>query len=376
MTAWRRQLHRNPEFGFEEHQTAAFIVEKLREFGFSEIEEGIGKTGIVGTLRNGTGNRSIAFRADMDALRIDEMSDVEHKSMNPGIMHACGHDGHTAMLLGAAKLLAETREFDGVIHFIFQPAEEWGRGMQAMLDDGLLDRFPFEETYGLHNMPGLPVGSFATRAGAFMAAEDNFEIILTGQGGHASRPHEGHDALVAACATVMGLQTVISRQIDPAQLSVLSVTELRTDGTRNATAGSAHILGDARSFDQAVSRRIEEGLRRVADGTGLAHGCAVKVTYTREFVPLINDTKATEFAVEAAVSVASDSAQVDPAADRIGGSEDYARLLAHIPGNFMNIGNGDTASLHNPSYDFNDEALPYGAAYFVQLAKNRLVASV
>lgn len=372
MISWRRHLHQNPEFGFEETGTAKFVAEKLREFGIEEIEEGVGKTGVVATLRAGRGNRSIAFRADMDALRITEEADHDHASRNPGTMHACGHDGHTTMLLGAARTLASEGGFDGIVRFIFQPAEEWGRGMQAMLDDGLLDRFPFEEAYGLHNMPGLPVGDFATRTGAFMAAEDNFEIRLRGLGGHASKPHEGNDALVAACATVVALQTVVSRRIDPAELSVLSVTEVKSDGTRNAIAGSATILGDARSFDSAVSRRIEEGLRRVAEGTGAAHGCEVSIDYTREFVPLINEVETTAHAVEASRAVTPETSQVDADAAPIGGSEDFARLLDHVPGNFMFLGNGDSAPLHNPAFDFNDEALPSGVDYFAQLARNRL----
>ncbi|MGI9389123.1 MAG: amidohydrolase [Boseongicola sp.] len=372
MSSWRRHLHQYPEFGFEEQNTAKFVVAKLQEFGIEEIEGGIGGTGVVATLRNGSGNRSIAFRADMDALRIEEVGERDHKSQVPGTMHACGHDGHTTMLLGAAKNLAKARDFDGVIRLIFQPAEEWGKGMQAMLGDGLLERFPFDEAYGLHNMPGLPVGCFATRTGAFMAAEDNFEIKLKGKGGHASKPHELSDTLVAACATVMELQTVVSRFIDPSQLSVLSVTELNSDGTRNAIAGSAQILGDARSFDSDVSSRIEHGLRRVANGTASAHGCDVQIEYTREFVPLINDPELTAAAVEAAIAVANDGALVKADTSRIGASEDFARLLAHIPGNFMNIGNGDTAPLHNPEYDFNDDALPYGVEYYLQLARNRL----
>lgn len=369
---WRRHLHQHPEFGFEEQQTARFVVERLKEFGIEEIDHGIGGTGIVATLRGGTGNRSIAFRADMDALRIQEVGERDHKSRAPGLMHACGHDGHTAMLLGAAKRLAETRDFNGVIRLIFQPAEEWGKGMKAMLDDGLLERFPFEEAYGLHNMPGLPVGNFATRTGAFMAAEDNFEITLTGVGGHASRPHELNDALVAACATVMGLQTVVSRVIDPSQLSVLSVTELKTDGTRNAVPGSAQIFGDARSFKPDVSIRIEQGLRRIAEGTSVAHGCDVEIEYTREFVPLINDAEMTAFAVEAATGISNDPACTDADADRIGGSEDFAKLLEQVPGNFMFLGNGDTAPLHNPEYDFNDAAIPFGIEYYARLARSRL----
>ena len=374
MTDWRRHLHANPEFGFEERDTSAFVVEKLKEFGIEEITEGVGATGVVATLRSGSGNRAIALRADMDALRIQETGDAPHKSTRPGLMHACGHDGHTTMLLGAAKVLSEQGGFDGIVHLIFQPAEEWGKGMQAMLDDGLLSRFPFEEAYGIHNMPGVPVGQFVTRPGAFMAAEDNFEIKLQGLGGHASKPHQVNDALVAACATVMALQTVVSRAIDPAQLSVVSVTELLTDGTRNAIAGTARILGDCRSFDPEVSQKIEAAMRRVAEARPAAHGCAVEVTYTREFVPQINDRNATSWAIDAAMQVAEDEARVDGDGERIGGSEDFARLTEQVPGNFMFIGNGDSAPLHNPAYDFNDDALPHGVNFFTAITRSRLAA--
>ncbi len=217
MTGWRRHLHQFPEFGFEEVKTAAFVAHKLRSFGIEDVTEGVGGTGVVATIRAGAGNRAISFRADMDALRIEEAGDPPYRSQNPGVMHACGHDGHTTMLLGAAKALSESRDFNGVIHLIFQPAEEWGKGMLAMLDDGLLDRFPHEEAYGVHNMPGLPVGRFETRAGGFMGAEDNFEIRVKGSGGHASRPHEMNDAIVAASAIVMNLQSIVSRQVDPSQ---------------------------------------------------------------------------------------------------------------------------------------------------------------
>lgn len=372
MTSWRRHLHQHPEFGFEEVRTAAFVAEKLRSFGIEEVAEGIGGTGVVATLLAGEGNRAISFRADMDALRIEEAGDLAHRSQNPGVMHACGHDGHTTMLLGAAKALAESRDFNGVVHLIFQPAEEWGRGMIAMLDDGLLDRFPHEEAYGLHNWPGLPVGHFETRTGGFMGAEDNFEIRVQGVGGHASRPHEINDAIVAASAIVMNLQTIVSRQVDPSQLAVVSVTEFLSDGTRNAIAGSARILGDCRSFDSVVSERIEEVMRRVAAGVGAAHGCAVEVDYTREFVPVINDADLTTHAVQAARSVASAPEHVNAEAAKIGGSEDFARLLAHVPGNFIMLGNGASAALHNSSYDFNDEILPLGVEYFTTLARQRL----
>jgi len=374
MTKWRRHLHQHPEFGFEEENTAAFVVEKLKQFGIDEIATGVGGTGVVATLRAGTANRAIAFRADMDALRIEEKNDCAYRSKTRGVMHACGHDGHTAMLLGAAKILAETRDFDGIVRFVFQPAEEWGRGMQAMLDDGLLQKFPFEEAYGVHNYPGLPVGCFATRTGAFMAAEDNFEISLTGTGGHSSRPNVGRDALVAACATVTALQTVVSRRIDPAQLAVLSVTELTSDGTRNVIAGNARISGDARSFDGAVSARIEQELERIAKGTALSFGCDAEVAYSREFVPVMNDAAATQIAIAAARAVADSPDQVDADAARISASEDFARLLEHVPGNFMFIGNGDSQSLHHPSYDFDDRALPFGVRYFTQVVQNRLPA--
>ncbi|MEM7270333.1 MAG: amidohydrolase [Pseudomonadota bacterium] len=372
LTRWRRHLHAHPEFGFEETETSAFVEARLREFGFDEIATGVGGTGVVATLRAGSSNRAIAFRADMDALRIEEAGDPDWKSTNPGVMHACGHDGHTTMLLGAASALAASRDFDGVIHFIFQPAEEWGKGMLAMLDDGLLERFPHEEAYGLHNMPGIPVGHFETRTGAFMGAEDNFRIDFKGMGGHASRPHELQDAIVAASAAVMSLQTVVSRAVDPSQLAAVSVTEFLTDGTRNAIAGGTTLLGDCRNFDPTVSERIEAAMRRIAEGVGAAHGCEVSFEYTREFVPLINDAEATSHALAAAEAVAPGKVKADAAP--IGASEDFARLTNLVPGNFINMGNGDTATLHNAAYDFNDEAIPFGVDYFTTLARTRLPA--
>src|SRR5689334_21346570 len=300
MTAWRRDLHAHPEFGFEEKRTAAFVAAKLREFGLDDVAEGVGGTGVVGTLKRGSGNRAIALRADMDALRIAEQSSAPYRSGNPGIMHACGHDGHTAMLLGAAKLLAGEGGFDGTVRFIFQPAEEWGRGALAMLDDGLMQRFPFDEIFGLHNMPGLPVGHFETRVGPVMSAEDNFEIVLKGLGGHAARPHSGNETLVAACALVTNLQTIVSRRLSPTDIALVSVTELITDGTRNALPGLARILGDARSFRPEVSAAIEKQMRVIAEGTALAHNVTAEVTYSREFVPLMNDSQLVEEAFAAA----------------------------------------------------------------------------
>ncbi|BCG89210.1 amidohydrolase [Mesorhizobium sp. 113-3-9] len=372
MTGWRRDLHAHPEFGFEEKRTSAFVAAKLREFGLDDVAEGVGGTGVVGTLKRGSGNRAIALRADMDALRISEQSSAPYRSGNAGIMHACGHDGHTAMLLGAAKLLASEGGFDGTVRFIFQPAEEWGRGALAMLDDGLMQRFPFDEIFGLHNMPGLPVGHFETRAGPVMSAEDNFEIVLKGIGGHAARPHSGNETLVAACALVTNLQTIVSRRLSPADIAVVSVTELITDGTRNALPGLARILGDARSFHPEVSAGIERQMRVIAEGTAAAYNVAAEVNYSREFVPLRNDAELVDAAFAAAGSV-FEPGNIAVAREPMTASEDFARFLDHVPGCFVFLGNGETsAPLHNSSYDFNDDGLLFGANFHVAIARQRL----
>lgn len=372
MISCRHNLHQHPEFGFEERRTAAFVADTLRGFGL-EVAEGVGGTGVVGTLKRGNSNRSIALRADMDALRIAEANDVPWASQNKGTMHACGHDGHTTMLLGTARLLAEEGGFDGTVRLIFQPAEEWGRGALAMLEDNLLERFPFREIYGLHNMPGLPVGHIESRAGALMAAEDNFEIVLKGKGGHAARPHWGRETLVPACALVMDLQTIVSRRLNPAEATVVSVTEFITDGTRNALPGQARILGDARSFGPEVSATIEAEMRRIAEGIGIQHDVSVELKYTREFVPLVNDADLTAAALDAAGAV---SKRVRRDCEPITASEDFARFLQHVPGSFLFIGNGENSPpLHNPSYDFNDDALVHGARVFTSIVNRRLQAS-
>ncbi|MEI9424583.1 M20 family metallopeptidase [Mesorhizobium sp. Cs1299R1N1] len=372
MTGWRRDLHAHPEFGFEEKRTAAFVAAKLREFGLDDVAEGVGGTGVVGTLKRGSGNRAIALRADMDALRISEQSTAPYRSGNPGLMHACGHDGHTAMLLGAAKLLAGEGGFDGTVRFIFQPAEEWGKGALAMLDDGLMQRFPFDEIFGLHNMPGLPVGHFETRAGPVMSAEDIFEIVLRGLGGHAARPHSGQETLVAACALVTNLQTIVSRRLSPADISVVSVTELITDGTRNALPGLARILGDARSFRPEVSAEIERQMRIVAEGIAAAYNVSAEVNYTREFVPLRNDAELVDAAFAAAGTV-FEPGNIAVAREPMTASEDFARFLDHVPGCFVFLGNGEASSpLHNSSYDFNDDGLLFGVNFHVAIARQRL----
>ncbi len=372
MTAWRRDLHKHPEFGFEEQRTSAFVAKMLRDFGL-DVAEGIGGTGVVGTLKRGRSNRSIALRADMDALRITEATGAEWASTTPGTMHACGHDGHTAMLLGAAKLLAEGGGFDGTIRFIFQPAEEWGRGALAMIDDGLMSRFPFDEIYGLHNLPGLPIGHVETRPGAIMSAEDIFEIELKGKGGHAARPHWGREVMVPACALVMELQTIVARRLDPADIGVVSVTELLTDGTRNTLPGYARIQGDARSFRANVSAVIEDELRRIAAGIAALHGIEATVSYSREFVPLVNDSEATSAFAEAAQTV---SDLVNATAEPMTASEDFARYLDHVPGCFAYLGNGESSALlHSPEFDFNDSALLHGARLHTAIAHRQLPLS-
>ncbi|HEY2047916.1 MAG TPA: amidohydrolase [Caulobacteraceae bacterium] len=375
MMAWRHELHAHPEFGFEVMRTAAFVADKLRAFGMDEVVEGVGGAGVVATLTRGQSNRAIALRADMDALRITEQGAHSYGSTNPGHMHACGHDGHTAMLLGAAKVLAEEGGFDGAVRFVFQPAEEWGRGALAMIEDGLLERFPFEEIYGLHNMPGYPVGEFRTRAGAVMSAEDNFEIVLGGVGGHASSPHSGRETMVAGAALVLNLQTIVSRRLDPTEAAVLSVTEFTTDGARNVLPGVATIRGDVRSFNPAVSAHVEAQMRRIAEGIALAYNVSVKVDYTREFVPLINDAACTEAALAAARRCFGE-ARVTVATQPITASEDFAQFLAHVPGCFAFIGNGvDAPPLHNPSYDFDDAILLDGAKFFAEMARSQLPVS-
>lgn len=371
MRNWRRLLHQNPEFGHQETETAAFVVEKLRSFGISDVKTGIGKTGIVALLRLGSSDRTIALRADMDCLPIQETTNLPYSSIKPDLMHACGHDGHTTILLGAAARLASEGGFDGTIHFVFQPAEEWGQGMKSMIADGLGSTIQFDEIYGLHNMPGLPVGQFETRVGAFMGAEDGFVITVHGTGGHASRPHECNDAIVCACSIVNELQTIVSRNTDPADLAVVSVTSIGADNVKNAISSTARIEGDCRHFGDAVSQKIETAIKRIATGIAAAHGCTVDVTYDRVFVPLINDADAVDHCVTAANTVFGPD-NVNANGDPMGASEDFARALTIAPGAFAIIGNGNSAPLHNSGYDFNDDALSYGMDWFVELVRQRL----
>ncbi|CAN7369525.1 M20 aminoacylase family protein [Devosia sp. LjRoot3] len=375
LTQWRRHLHSHPELGFEETATSDFVAERLAEMGI-EITRGIGRTGVVGTLRAGTGNRSIGLRADMDALAIQEVDGRDHGSQIRGKMHACGHDGHTTMLLGAAQHLAANPDFSGTVHFIFQPAEEHGRGALSMIEDGLFERFPVEEIYGIHNMPGIPVGHFATRPGPFMGAEDNFEIVVTGKGVHAARPHSGVDPIVTASAIVMGLQTIVSRRIDPTKPCVVSVTEFITNGTRNVIPSEVRIKGDCRSFLPEVSAAIETEMRRLVESIAAGYAASATVSYSREFVPTINAVETTEAAIRVARMVLGADA-VDAECPLRMGSEDFAHMLARVPGTFVNLGNGVAGTpgatpLHNPGYDFNDEIIPLGVAYYAALVADRL----
>ncbi len=371
---WRRHLHQNPEFGFEEEATAMFVAKKLKGFGFDDIETGVGGTGVVATLRLGSNDRTIALRADMDCLQIHETSNVSYSSKSPGLMHACGHDGHTTILLGAAAVLAKYGGFDGRVRFVFQPAEEWGQGMKAMIRDGLGSRLGFDEIYGLHNKPGLPVGAFETRPGPFMAAEDGFRIVVKGSGGHASRPHDCQDAILCACSIVKELQTIVSRTIDPAELAVVSVTSIEGDNIKNAIASEARIEGDCRHFDDTVSQKVEDAMRRIAKGLAEAHGCTANVDYDRVFIPLVNDLEATDHGLKVTEKIFGQK-NTDSNAPRMGASEDFAQALKIAPGAFFNFGNGESAPLHSAEYDFNDAALVPSVKWFVELVRSRLPIS-
>jgi amidohydrolase len=376
MTAWRHRLHANPETGFEEHDTAEFVATILSSFGI-DVHCGIGGTGIVGTLRAGGSNRAIGLRADMDALNIHEIGENRpHVSQRAGKMHACGHDGHMAMLLGAAKTLASSKDFNGVVHFVFQPAEEHGRGAKAMLDDGLLERFPMEEIYGVHNMPGIPAGHFWTRPGGIMASEDNFVIEVKGRGTHAARPHMGVDPIVVGSEIVLALQTVVARKLDPIAQGVVSVTEFITDGIRNVLPGTVLLKGDTRSYAPEVQTLIEERMSAIAAGICAAHGAEHHFSYTHEFAPTVNCAEQVAPAVAAATAVVGGT-KVDSNCPPLLASEDFGAFLRAVPGNYMFIGSGASGEvgstpLHNPHYDFNDDLLTLGGDYFAMLARQRL----
>ena len=376
MVAWRHQLHQFPETGFNEHRTAGFVAQALELMGL-EVHRGIGGTGLVASLAVGDGKGVIGLRADMDALAMTETAEGRpHISRNTGCMHGCGHDGHMAMLLGAAQTLARSRDFNGTVRFIFQPAEEHGRGANAMIQDGLFERFPVDEIYGAHNIPGMPTGHIATRAGGIMASEDNFAIRIQGRGGHAARPHMAIDPLVVAAQIILALQTIVGRSVDPADSAVVSCTEIHSDGIRNAIPTHVEIKGDTRSYSPQVQALLERRMRDICNGIALAHGASCEVEYTHEFVPTVNWPQCTPVAIRAAQTVVgADKVEGDTAPMMI--SEDFGAFLKVVPGAFVFIGNGATDSpggvpLHNARYDFNDAILPVGARYFAELIRQRL----
>ncbi|KAB2920081.1 MAG: amidohydrolase [Hyphomicrobiaceae bacterium] len=372
MTAWRRDLHAHPELGFEEHRTSDFVARKLAEFG-CEVHRNIGKTGVVGVLQTGNGP-SIGLRADMDALPIQEANDLPYRSKHDGRMHACGHDGHTAMLLGAARYLAETRNFDGTVHFIFQPAEEGIGGAQAMLADGLFQRFPCASVFGMHNTPGMPVGKFAIRPGAMMAGGAFFDVVIRGRGTHGARPEAGIDPVLTACHLVTALQAIVSRNISPSDTAVVSITAIEAGEAYNVIPETAVIRGTARTFDSSTMKQIEDGMRRTAAGIAAAHGAKAEVDFRALFAPLVNNADETQFMADVAAGIASE-ADVDRNRSIIMASEDFSFMLEACPGAYINLGNGDDAGrypVHNPNYDFNDAALPYGASLYARLVEKKL----
>jgi hippurate hydrolase len=374
VAGWRRHLHQTPELNFDVFKTAAFVTEKLKEFGCDDVVTGLGKTGVVGIIhgRKGEG-ATIGLRADMDALPINEITGKSYASTVPGKMHACGHDGHTAMLLGAAKYLTETRNFAGSVAVIFQPAEEGGGGGNEMVKDGMMDRFDISRVFGMHNMPGLPVGQFAIRPGPIMAATAEFTITVKGRGGHAAMPHGTIDPIVIASQLVGALQTVASRSTDPVEAVVVSVTKFHAGDAYNVIPETAEIAGTVRTLKKEVAKKSEERIRAICDGIATAFGATITVDYDANYPVTFNNPEETVFASDVAASVAGDT-QVHRAIQPVMGGEDFSYMLEARPGAFIFIGNGETAGLHHPAYDFNDEVIPHGMSYWVKLAETALAA--
>jgi hippurate hydrolase len=376
VTAWRRDFHANPEILYEVERTAGIVAQKLREFGVDEVVTGIGRTGVVGIIKGrdtGSG-RVVGLRADMDALPITETTGLPHASTVPGKMHACGHDGHTAMLLGAAKYLCETRNFDGAVAVIFQPAEEGGAGGRAMVEDGMMDRFGIQEVYGLHNQPGIPLGSFAIRPGAMMAAADEFSIEVEGYGGHAARPHKTIDATMVAAQILTMLQTIVARNVDPIESAVLSVTKLHAGDAFNVIPQTATLGGTVRTLKEETRDLMEKRVFEVVDLTARALGAKATLRYDRNYPVVVNHTAQTEFAAGIAAEIAG-AGRVDTNTPPVMGGEDFAFMLNARPGAFIFAGNGDTAPVHHPQYDFNDELIPFGCSYFAKLVETAMPLS-
>lgn len=375
--AWRRDIHQHPELMYDVHRTAAFVAERLREFGCDEVVTGLGRTGVVGVIKGrkpaGNGDvKVIGLRADMDALPIEEATDLPYASKTPGKMHACGHDGHTAMLLGAARYLAETRNFAGDAVVIFQPAEEGGAGAAAMIKDGLMERFGIEQVYGMHNGPGFPVGSFAIRPGPIMAATDAIDIRIEGLGGHAARPHKCIDTVLAGAQLITSLQSIASRTVDPLDLAVISMCEFHAGNARNVIPQVAELKGTVRTLTPETRELVEKRVREVVAGVAQMTGTKIDLTYERGYPVTVNHATQTAFAAQVAKEVAGDTNVHD--VPPMMGAEDFAYMLEARPGAFIFCGNGNTAGLHHPAYNFNDEAIVYGTSYWIKLVENTLAA--
>jgi amidohydrolase len=374
IAAWRQDFHRHPELLFDVHRTAAKVADLLQEFGCDEVVTGIGRTGVVGVIkgRTNTTGRTIGLRADMDALPINEATGVDYASTTPGKMHACGHDGHTAMLLGAAKYLAETRNFDGTAVVIFQPAEEGGGGGREMVADGMLDRWKIDEVYGMHNMPGIPVGEFAIRPGAMMASADQFDITLTGKGGHAAKPHDCIDTLLVAAQVIVMLQTIASRGVDPMKQVVVSVCAITTDSSaHNVIPQTVVLKGTVRTMDPAVQDYVQRRVGEIAEGTAATLGAKAAVEYRRGYPVTVNAAENTVFAADVARAV---SGRVDTDTPPLMGAEDFSFMLNERPGAYIFLGNGDTPMVHHPAYNFDDAAIPFGSSWYAGMVEARLAA--
>jgi amidohydrolase len=375
--AWRRDIHAHPELLYDVHRTAAFVADRLREFGCDEVATGLGRTGVVGVIKGrepaaGADVKVIGLRADMDALPIEEDTNLAYASKTAGKMHACGHDGHTAMLLGAARYLAETRNFAGNAIVIFQPAEEGGAGAAAMIKDGLMDRFAIDQVYGMHNGPGIPVGSFALRPGPIMAATDNVDIRIEGLGGHAARPHKCIDSVLVGAQLITALQSIVSRSVDPLESAVISMCEFHAGNARNVIPQTAEMKGTVRTLKADVRQLVEKRIREVVTGVAQITGAKIQLDYGRGYPVTVNHVSQTDIAAQVAKEVAGD-ANVREMAPMMG-AEDFAYMLEARPGAFIFCGNGDSAGLHHPAYNFNDDAIVYGTSYWIKLVENTLAA--
>ncbi|UVK38066.1 amidohydrolase [Mesorhizobium sp. AR10] len=376
--AWRHHIHANPELGFDEHETARFVADRLRAFGLDEIHEGVGGTGVVGVLRSGSGSRAIGLRAELDALPVMERTGLPYASEKPGVMHACGHDGHTSMLLGAAKLLSDTRAFDGTVYFIFQPAEENEGGSMRMIEDGVFERFPVEGVYAVHNWPGVPLGTIATRVGPMMAAVDNFELTFEGTGAHAAMPQLGDDPILAAGAFIQAAQRIVSRSVDPQTALVVSITQIHGGNVGNIVPGTVWLQGTCRFFEPALSHHCEKLIGDIAQGIASAHALASKLTYKKGYPPVINTSEATARAVEAAASVVGRE-QLETEFNPSLGCEDFAYMVREAGGCYAWIGAGDVGpgeGLHGDRYVFNDAIVPIVLRYYVTLVEQTLPRTV